>query len=248
MTFAAVASAAIGAGASLYGASEASDAAQAATQAQVDEARYARQLREKMFWKQLEMTSPYRKVGARAINQLAKQLNYQPFTLAKFQADPGYAFRMAEGQKALERSAAARGGLLSGGTLKATERFGQDLASQEYGNAFERYLRERNARIGPLFDVARLGESAATGAAAQAGTYAQDVGALSQDIGTAKALGELGSANAWNKAISSYLGSEAGQSGINALGNLIGGGINRASTYLGGGGGLRNQLSDLGVF
>jgi hypothetical protein len=48
--------------------------------------------------------------------------------------------------KALERSAAARGNLLSGSTLKGVQRFGQDLASQEYQNAFNRYQVERAAK------------------------------------------------------------------------------------------------------
>jgi hypothetical protein len=55
--------------------------------------------------------------------------------------DPGYGFRFAEGMKGLERSAAARGGLLSGATLKGITRYGQDMGSQEYQNAFNRYLR-----------------------------------------------------------------------------------------------------------
>jgi len=57
-----------------------------------------------------------------------------------YQADPGYAFRLSEGQKALERTAAARGGLISGGALKAATRYGQDMGSQEYQNAYQRAL------------------------------------------------------------------------------------------------------------
>jgi hypothetical protein len=52
--------------------------------------------------------------------------------------DPGYAFRVQEGQKALERSASAQGQLVSGGQLKAAQQYGQGLASQEYGNAWQR--------------------------------------------------------------------------------------------------------------
>lgn len=75
------------------------------------------------------------------INELAAQR-------FNFEADPGYAFRMSEGLKGLERSAAARGGLLSGGAGKALQRYGQGLASQEYGNAFDRFQRERAAQAG----------------------------------------------------------------------------------------------------
>ena len=62
------------------------------------------------------------------------------FTAKDYQADPGYAFRLSEGQRALERTAAARGGLISGGALKAATRYGQDMGSQEYQNAYNRAL------------------------------------------------------------------------------------------------------------
>jgi hypothetical protein len=65
------------------------------------------------------------------------------FGAGDFQADPGYAFRLSEGMKALDRTAASRGGLLSGSTLKGAQRFGSDLASQEYGNAYNRFQANR---------------------------------------------------------------------------------------------------------
>ena len=60
--------------------------------------------------------------------------------LAALQADPGYLARLGHGQRALEQSAAARGVLRTGGTLKDLVRYGQDLASQEYGNVYDRAL------------------------------------------------------------------------------------------------------------
>jgi len=65
------------------------------------------------------------------------------FSAADFQTDPGYAFRLSEGMKALDRTAASRGGLLSGATLKGAQRYGSDLASQEYGNAYNRFQTNR---------------------------------------------------------------------------------------------------------
>jgi hypothetical protein len=56
-----------------------------------------------------------------------------------WQTDPGYLFRLAEGQKLLENSAAARGGLLSGQTGKALQEYGQNFASNEFGNIYDRY-------------------------------------------------------------------------------------------------------------
>jgi hypothetical protein len=63
---------------------------------------------------------------------------YSGPTEAELHADPGYQFRVAEGQKALERSAAGKGLLLSGGQLKDLTRFGQEMGAQEYGAAYAR--------------------------------------------------------------------------------------------------------------
>lgn len=70
----------------------------------------------------------------------------KPFTPGefKFEEDPGYAFRREEGLRGIEQAAAARGILGSTGTLRGLTRFGQDLASQEYGNAYQRYLSDRD--------------------------------------------------------------------------------------------------------
>jgi hypothetical protein len=63
------------------------------------------------------------------------------------ESDPGYQFRLSEGLKALDRQAAARGGLISGSALKASQRYGQDMASQEYGAAYGRALTEYGAGV-----------------------------------------------------------------------------------------------------
>jgi hypothetical protein len=62
--------------------------------------------------------------------------------------DPGYQFRQTEARRALEGSAAARGDLMSGGVLQALQSRSQDLASQEYGNAYARSLGENQLRYG----------------------------------------------------------------------------------------------------
>ena len=59
----------------------------------------------------------------------------QVFGLDQFEADPGYQFRLSEGEKAIRRSAAAGSGVHSGATLKALQRHGQNLASDEYARA-----------------------------------------------------------------------------------------------------------------
>jgi hypothetical protein len=84
----------------------------------------------------------------------------KPFTLADFQADPGYEFRRAEGQKGVENSASARGLTLSGGTLKALERYNQDYATGEYGKAFDRYQSDLTGRFNRLSSLAGTGQTA----------------------------------------------------------------------------------------
>jgi hypothetical protein len=129
------------------------------------------------------------------------------FGTDSFEQDPGYAFRQAEGLKGLERSASARGGTLSGGALKGIQRFSQDLASQEYSNAFNRYQTERAARLGVLGNLSASGQGASnimTGAAGQLGTNsaanalarAQATSANSIGRGNAASANALGRAGA----------------------------------------------------
>jgi hypothetical protein len=92
------------------------------------------------------------------------------FGAGEFALDPGYAFRQSEGIKGLDRSASARGGVLSGGALKDITRFGQELASQEFQNAFNRAQTERAARLNTLGGISSSGQSASNVMTGAAGT------------------------------------------------------------------------------
>jgi hypothetical protein len=96
------------------------------------------------------------------------------FGMQDFEQDPGYAFRLSEGQKAIERSAAARGGLQSGPALKAAARFGQEMGSQEYQNAFSRYQTNRTNQLNPLFGLMNTGIGAANNLTDIAGAQGQN--------------------------------------------------------------------------
>jgi hypothetical protein len=126
----------------------------------------------------------------------------RPFGQKDFEQDPGYAFRQSEGMRALERSASARGGLLSGGTLKGIQRFGQDLASQEYGNAFNRFQVERAARLNPLQSMMGSGQSAANMMTSAAGQAGQGIAGSQLGAGQARASGYVGQSNALAGALS----------------------------------------------
>lgn len=118
-------------------------------------------LQRRMYEEAVARQQPFYEAGREALNKLIPLSEYQKFGMDQFQADPGYAFRLSEGQKALERSAAARGGLMSGATGKALTRYGQEAGSQEYMNAFNRYQTERAARLNPLQSLANVSQTAA---------------------------------------------------------------------------------------
>lgn len=151
---------------------------------------------ERMFNRQVELQEPFRQAGVNALPELIEASRYTPFSMEQFQQDPGYAFRMREGLKALDRSAAARGGLLSGNQLRGVTQFGQELGSQEYTNAFNRYQAERAARLNPLQSLAGMGQSNAATMAQQAGQFGNVLGQAEATKGNIRASSYMGMANA----------------------------------------------------
>lgn len=169
------------------------------TQAQA--AREGTAAQERMFERQVELQEPFRQAGVNALPELVAASRYTPFTMQQFQADPGYQFRLQEGMKALDRTAAARGGLLSGATLRGAQRYGQDLGSQEYTNAFNRYQAERAARLNPLQSLAGMGQTNAATMAQQAGQFGQAQAQGAAQMGNIRASGYMGAANALTGAL-----------------------------------------------
>jgi len=139
------------------------------------------------------------------------------FGMQDFQADPGYAFRMSEGMKALDRQAAARGGLISGGALKAAQRYGQDLGSQEYQNAFNRYQVNRANQLTPLQSMAGMGQTTATQLGNAGQNYAGQAGAAYGAAGQAQASGYMGMANAISGGLGQYLNYQSNNNLLAAL-------------------------------
>lgn len=165
----------------------------------------------RQFERQVELQEPFRQAGVNALPELIEASRYTPFSMEQFQQDPGYAFRMREGLKALDRSAAARGGLLSGNQLRGVTQFGQDLASQEYTNAFNRYQSERAARLNPLQSLAGMGQSNAATMAQQAGQFGQNMAENQIARGNLRASGYMGAANALSGGIGQYLNYQQNQ-------------------------------------
>lgn len=112
-----------------------------------------------------------------------------PFNASLFQADPGYQFRLAEGQKALDRSAASKGMLLSGAQIKATDDYNQDMASQEYQNAYNRYNNDQTTLFNRLAALSGNGQTAGNMLAGIGANTANQVGNNQLGAGNATAAG-----------------------------------------------------------
>jgi hypothetical protein len=186
-------------------------AANQAGRTQAKAANRAADLQREQFDRQNELQAPFREAGVRALPELEAASRYTPFGMDQFQADPGYAFRLSEGQKALDRQAAARGGLISGGALKAATRFGQEMGSQEYTNAFNRYQTERNARLNPLQSLAGMSQTATNQLGAAGQNYATNAGNALGAAGQAQASGYMGMANAVAGGLGQYMNYQQNQ-------------------------------------
>ena len=209
------------AGASLVGGAMAARGATQAAETQAGAADRTAALQKEMFDLQMKGQEPFRQAGLTGQNRLMELLGLggnagaagygkygRDFAMSDYQADPGYAFRLGEGQKALDRQAAARGGLISGGALKAATRYGQDMGSQEYQNAFNRYQTSRANQLQPLGNLMSMGQSAASNQGTAAGNYGTNAGQAYMAGGQAMGAGQLGVGNTINNmlgtAASSY--------------------------------------------
>lgn len=209
----------IPAAAALIGGKMSSSAAKSAAATSAAASDRASDLQREMFERNIELNAPFREAGVNALNKLVPLTEYKDFGMDQFQADPGYAFRMSEGMKGLERSAAARGGLLSGATLKGIQRYGQDLASQEFQNAFNRYGIERERRLAPLQSLAGVGQTSAN-TLGQAGTqFANTMGNIGMKQANVAGNAAMSRASAYGNTLNqlSYLGGRylGGQGGYN---------------------------------
>lgn len=169
--------------------------AQAAEQAQQQK---ALDLQQRMYEEGVARQQPFLAGGTEDYNRLRAMMTGGPGAAQQFlQMDPGYGFRLSEGMKALERGAAARGGLISGNALRAAQRYGQDVASQEFGQAYGRLA--GLASIGPSAAgvMNALGQQYATGAGNIYGAMGQSAGQAQLQRGsiygrTLNRLGGLG--------------------------------------------------------
>jgi len=190
-----------------------------AADTQANAARRAADLQKEQYDQTRADYAPFREAGVNALGKLQGMADYQKFGMNQFTQDPGYAFRLQQGQKALDASAAARGGLISGNALRAAQGYGQEMGSQEYQNAFNRYQTERQATLAPYMTLAGFG-TGANAANAQAGqNYATNAGNMITGGAAAQAAGGIGAANAISGGVSQYLNYNQGNNLLNVLNN-----------------------------
>lgn len=211
----AVVSAGVGAAASSSAAGAQKSAAQTAANAQLSASNIASQTQLQMFHEAQSTLSPYVTTGNNALAQLSSLYGIggqngtsgssTPDTAAMetaLQNFPGYQFAFDQGQQALDRSAASRGLLLSGGQVKDSQAYGQGMASQQFGN----YVNQLQA-------LSSLGESGASMTGNAAVSTGQGIAGSTLAGGNAVAQGILGAG-------------QATASGIVGGANAVSGGIN----------------------
>ena len=236
------------AGASLGAGLSGAQAAKKAAKTQAAAGQEAAALQDTSYDKNLQVQQPFYDAGIAGQNKLLEYLGLggnagsadygkytRDFGMSDFQQDPGYQFRLDEGLKALDRQAAARGGLISGAALKAAGRYGQDYASNEYTNAFNRYQINRNNQLAPLGALAGAGQNSANFIGSAAQNYANNKGDILQGIGNARASGYVGASNA----LMNGLGQAVNLYSQNSLLQGFGGG---------GGGGLGGPAPSIGSY
>lgn len=137
------------------------------------------------------------------LNQGYQMPTFEGDPTARLMADPGYQFRLQQGQKALDRQAAARGQLFSGRQLKATQDYAGGMASQQYGDTWNR-----------LAQIAGIGQSANNAQQNASQSYGQSAGENILQGGNARASGYLARGNKQAQTFNSLM--QLGQTGATA--------------------------------
>jgi hypothetical protein len=158
-----------------------------------------------MYEQSREDLAPYRELGYTALGDIESRI---PFFTSQFgdeqlaqYLDPSMDFRRRLGEQTTARALNVGGGFLGGNTLRGLEEFGQNLASTEYGNAFNRFQTERGNIYNTLANIAGMGQqSVNTGVQAGQNLAAQQTGLITGQA-AAQAAGGVGAANAYANAL-----------------------------------------------
>ena len=195
----------LSAGGSILGGLIGAQGAKSGASEQAGASRYAADISKQMFDIQNEQQKPYREAGYTALSDIAGMKPYltQQYTPADFAQgiDPGYQFRLQQGQQANQRAANVGGGLIGGNALQGLQDYTQGSASTEYGNAFARNQLEKTNIFNRLASLAGLGGTSLAQTTAAGTTAAGNIGTNIANAGAAMGGGTVGAANALSGAI-----------------------------------------------
>ena len=201
-----------------------SSASKTAAQEQQQSDQQALDFQKQVYGTQQANLAPYMTAGNTSLSSLMTGFSNGTFgpgsipaftapTAAQAEATPGYQFNLQQGLKSVDEGAAARGGLQTGGTIKAEQNYGAGLASSTYQNTFSNALSQYNAALSgqsqsynQLAGLVDTGEAAATGVNAAGTAAATNISGLMTGQGNAAAAGTIGSASAIAGGISSATG------------------------------------------
>lgn len=172
------------------------DKTRAALAAQGHGVNQANQFLGQQFDVQNQLLSPYHEVGTSTISAMSNpEMLNRTFGMSDFQQDPGYQFRLNQGLENINSQMAGKGLLNSGAALKALQRYGQDYASSEYQNAYNRFNADQDRRWGRMSDLAGLGYNASQGMVGNSMNYGNTVSGNFTGLGNANAAAQIAQAN-----------------------------------------------------
>lgn len=181
---------------------------------------------------------PYEDAGSSGLNELMMRLGLsgdstnplygsltKTFTGDDLENTPGYQFGLEQGSRALNNSAGARGGLLSGAALKAAERFGQDYAGTQFQAAYDRDNTDKTRIANFLGNVANIGQNATNSANDIQMNASYQYGANTIGAGNALAAQHIAQGQGWNNIANTAAttGAMALMGGFGGLGGAAGG-------------------------
>lgn len=179
-----------------------------AAQTQKEGAIASAETQKQMFDIQNAQQAPYREAGYSALSDI---LNMKPYLTHKFgqedfQAgiDPSYNWRLQQGNLATTNLANRAGGAIGGNALTGLNDYAQGAASQEYGNAFNRYQTERGNIYNTLASIAGLGGTSLGQTGQLAGNTAANIGQAQMAGANAAAGGIVGASNAISGGMQNY--------------------------------------------
>ena len=200
-----ITAAAIGGGGALVGGYLAGQGAQRGADTQAAAMRESAALQKQMFDIQNQQQAPYREAGYSALSDIVGMKPYltQQFGPEQFAEgiDPGYAFRLQQGNLANLNLANQAGGAISGNTLTGLMNYGQGAASQEYQNAFNRFQTQRSNIYNNLANIAGLGQTSLGQTGQLSSNTAQGVGNAIAGAGSAIGAGQVAMGNALGSGI-----------------------------------------------